>query len=402
LSAILSESQLLRIVASLAADEIGKLRQREVPPAESLSWTAATELGEAGLGSLGLDSLGRIDVATRVNQFFHLHETGIEDYLLIEPTLSGWVRIVGEALRLGASRVSFRTSGSTGEPKVCTHSTADILSEVDELADVLDRPKRMIGLVPSHHIYGFIFTALLPSRLGAPLLEGRALAPGQLRQELAPGDLIVATPHLWRYLLGSLGGFPPGVSGVSSTAPMPPDLARSLTSAGLTWLAEIYGSSETSGIGWRRKPDDGFRLFSFWEVSADGLSLRRGTNRDWIALPDRVEHIGDRLIRPAGRRDGAVQIGGVNVFPLQVRDRLKTCPGVADAAVRDFAVDGDPARRRLKAFVVPADPAGNPVELEGRLRAFASGNLTPPERPAAYAFGTALPLNAIGKPADWA
>jgi long-chain acyl-CoA synthetase len=401
LSAILSEDHLLRIVASLAADEIGKLRRREVPPAESLAWTAATELGEGAAGSLGLDSLGRIDVATRVNQFFHLHETGIEDYLLVERTLGGWARIVAEALRLGAANVSFRTSGSTGEPKVCAHGLADILSEVEELADVLDRPKRVVALVPPHHIYGFIFTALLPARLGSPVLDGRALAPGQLRQSLAPGDLVVATPHLWRYLLGSLGAFPAGVGGVSSTAPMPPDLARSLADGGLAWLAEIYGSSETSGIGWRRKPEDPFRLFSFWEVAADGQSLRRGPDRDWVALPDRVDHSGDRLIRPAGRRDGAVQVGGVNVFPAKVRETLKGCPGVGDVAVRDFAVDGDAARRRLKAFVAPADAAADVAELEARMRAFAAENLTPPERPAAYAFGPALPVNAMGKPTDW-
>jgi 4-coumarate--CoA ligase (photoactive yellow protein activation family) len=400
-SAILSEDQLLQIVASLAADEVGKLRQREVPPSESCAWTSATEVGEGGPGSLGLDSLGRIDVATRVNQFFHLHEVGIEDYLLIERTLGGWSRIVAEALKLGAARVSFRTSGSTGDPKTCTQDLADILREVDELADALDRPKRVIGLVPPHHIYGFIFTALLPARLRAPLLDARALAPGQLRQALAAGDMIVATPHLWRYLQGSLGGFPTGVSGVSSTAPMPADLARSLTGSGLAWLAEIYGSSETSGIGWRRSPDDPFRLFSFWDVSPDGQALRRGADRGWIALPDRVEPAGDRMIRPAGRRDGAVQVGGINVFPAKVRDAMTRCPGVKDAAVRDFAVDGDAARRRLKAFVVPADENADTAGLEAELRAFAADNLTPQERPSAYAFGPALPLNAIGKLTDW-
>jgi long-chain acyl-CoA synthetase len=404
-SAILSQEQLLRVIASLVADEIGKLRQREVPPAESLGWTAATELGEGAPGSLGLDSLGRIDVATRVNQFFHLHEVGIEDYLLVERALGGWARIVGEALKLGAARVSFRTSGSSGEPRTCTQELADILAEVEELADALEQPRRVVGLVPPHHIYGFIFTALLPARLDAPLIDARAMAPGQLRQALQPGDVIIATPHLWRYLLGSLGGFPAGVTGVSSTAPMPADLASALTGAGLAWLAEIYGSSETSGIGWRRRPDEAFRLFSSWELAADGLALRRGAEREWIALPDRVERAGERMIRPAGRRDGAVQVGGINVFPSKVRETLIGCPGVKDAAVRDFAVDGDAARRRLKAFVVPADHnADHNVDLlalEAALRAFATEKLTAPERPAAYAFGETLPLNAMGKLTDW-
>jgi 4-coumarate--CoA ligase len=210
----------------------------------------------------------------------------------------------------------------------------------------------------------------------------------------------VATPHLWRYLAGSLGGFPAGVSGTSSTAPMPAELAQELTAAGLARLTEVYGSSETSGIGWRHDPSQPFELMPFWTLGPDGQSISRGGGAP-LPFPDLVAVKGDRLVRPIGRRDGAVQVGGINVFPERVRDALLACPGVADAAVRAFAVDGDAARQRLKAFVVPDAAGADAAELEEALRRHAAEKLSGVERPAAYAFGPELPRNAMGKLADW-
>jgi long-chain acyl-CoA synthetase len=397
----ISRENLLRVIVSLAADEMANLRQREVPPGESLAWSAETLAGEEGPGSLALDSLGRIDVATRVNQFFHMHEAGIEDYLLTAKTLGEWAAVVAEALRLGAANISFRTSGSTGVAKVCTHPMAEIVEEAIELGRILNAPARIVSLVPPHHIYGFIFTVVLPEILGCEVLDARAHAPGRIRQELRDGDMIAATPHLWRYLAGSIGGFPAGVTGSTSTAPMPQDLAEALKAQGLSVLTEIYGSSETSGIGWRRNSAEPFQLLGYWSVAEDGQALRRGSTERWIALPDAVAVEAPGFIRPVGRRDGAVQVGGINVFPARVRDMLLTCPGVADAAVRAFSVGGDAARQRLKAFIVPTDAAVDPASAEAALRAFAAENLEGVERPAAYAFGSALPRNAMGKLQDW-
>jgi 4-coumarate--CoA ligase len=395
---------LRRLVVSLVAEELGRLRQREIAPAESLGWPDDLALGEEGEGSLGLDSLGRIDAAGRLNQFFHLHEVGIEDYLLVEKTIGRWCAIVGKAAEIGWSRVTFQTSGSTGQPKTCTHELADIATEAREQADVFAKPGRIISLVPPHHIYGFIFTVVLPDGLGAEVIDARALAPARLREMLRPGDLVVATPHLWRYLALSLGGFPAGVTGATSTAPMPKDLALELKGRGLTRLVEIYGSSETAGIGWRDDPERPFRLYDAWEVGAGHGALRRrredGAMGESIPFVDEVAFEGERALRPIGRRAGAVQVGGVNVFPARIASILEGCEGVAAAAVRPFAAGGDAARQRLKAFVVPTAGVDSGA-LEVRLRAFALEKLSAVERPAAYTFGAALPVNAMGKATDW-
>jgi long-chain acyl-CoA synthetase len=398
-----------RVIISLIAEEIGRLRQRDLAPAESLAWVDETPLGQepgtGGAAPLGLDSLGRIDVASRLNQFFHLHEVGIEDYLLIEKTIGRWCAIIAEAERHGGlTRVTFQTSGSTGAPKTCTHQMDDIADEARELVDVLQQPSRIISLVPPHHIYGFIFTAALPQVRDCPVIDARSFSPGRLMKELEPGDLVVATPHLWRYLATSLPAFPGGVSGVASTAPMPAELSAELLAKGLVRLTEVYGSSETAGIGWRQDTAQPFRLFDAWDVTDDQSALRRrsdGDPREAIPFGDHVTFSGPRLLRPTGRRDGAVQVGGLNVFPDLIRQKLESHDGVSVAAVRVFAVGGDAARQRLKAFVVPVDPAVDLVALEAELRRYAAVELRDVERPVGYTFGVALPVNAMGKLTNW-
>jgi 4-coumarate--CoA ligase (photoactive yellow protein activation family) len=400
-----SEQNRRRLIVSLIAEELGRLRQRETSPAESLGWSDGLELGEGAEGeSLGLDSLGRIDVAARLNQFFHLHEVGIEDYLLIEKTLGRWSAIVAESFRIKWESVTFQTSGSTGVPGTCTHLLADLVTEAHEHTGILKTPRRIISMVPPHHIYGFIFTVVLPGIMGIEVVDARVLSPGRIRTMLQDGDCIIATPHLWRYLATSIPSFPAGVSGTSSTAPMPVELAQELQTRGLMRLTEIYGSSETAGIGWRQSPLDAFTLLDLWLVSDDGEALSRrqedGSAGTPMAFGDIVTFDGPRRLRPVGRRDGAVQIGGVNVFPERVRRFLEEHEAVSEATVRPFAVGGDAARQRLKAFIVARETLDISA-LEKALRRHAAAGLSEVERPVAYHFGSSLPRNAIGKLTDW-
>jgi long-chain acyl-CoA synthetase len=96
------------------------------------------------------------------------------------------------------------------------------------------------------------------------------------------------------------------------------------------------------------------------------------------------------------RRDAAVQVGGVNVFPERVRQVLIEHPQVVDAAVRLMRPDEG---LRLKAFVVPRPDAGAGFTQE--LRAWIDTRLAAPERPKAITLGQQLPRGQLGKAADW-
>ena len=117
-----------------------------------------------------------------------------------------------------------------------------------------------------------------------------------------------------------------------------------------------------------------------------------------MALPDHVTWLGlDRLI-PTARRDGAVQVGGVNLYPQAVRSVLLAHAAVADAEVRLMRKEEG---ERLKAFVVPKDPAAPLEPLRRDLEEWLRNRLQSLERPRSLTFGPAIPVNAMGKKIDW-
>ena len=123
----------------------------------------------------------------------------------------------------------------------------------------------------------------------------------------------------------------------------------------LTRLLQVYGSSETAGVGWRDDPAGPYALLPGWRRDGDGLLQGHRA----IQPPDLLEWRDDDRFRVLGRRDGAVQVAGFNVVPDQVRAALARHPAVADIAVRPMRPkEGS----RLKAFVVPAAVV-NPDEL---------------------------------------
>jgi acyl-coenzyme A synthetase/AMP-(fatty) acid ligase len=98
------------------------------------------------------------------------------------------------------------------------------------------------------------------------------------------------------------------------------------------------------------------------------------------------------------RHDGAVQVGGINVFPARVQELLCRHPDVAAAQVRQASAAAD---GRLKAFVVPSADCVDSAQLPERLHAWLATRLTPPEMPRAITIGTELPRSSLGKLADW-
>ena len=389
-----------RFIADLIMAEAKRLRpaSRPIPMIDRL---ADTRLDEGGFG---LDSLERLQLAAIVSEALHLHESGIETHLLTRSTLGEWCDVAAESLRSFSATLTFRTSGSTGVSKPCSHPLAALRREVDALVALLpDGVRRVLTAVPSHHIYGFLFTILLPGRLGnVPVLDVRGHSPGSLPAAARQGDLVVGHPAFWTAVARAApSGWAPGVVGVTSTAPCPVETAAAMRTSGLSRLLQIHGSSETAGIGWRDDPHGSYTLLPHWERGIEGLlraPLTSGGIADPVMVPDRLEWLDRRHYRIDGRLDGAVQVGGVNVFPVRVGDVLRRHPGVAAAAVRLMRPSEG---QRLKAFVVPRDPGADADLLRHDLDAFAAEELSTPERPRAYDFGLALPTDAMGKAADW-
>jgi long-chain acyl-CoA synthetase len=385
-----------RFVGDLVEGELARLRPGAILPPRP--WLRHENL--VG-GSIACDSLELMNLATALAEALDMYRAGLEDYLLARRTLAQWVEVAAAGLERFSNRLAFRTSGSTGTPKTVYHSLARLLDEVEALATIFPMRRRVLSAVPAHHIYGFLFTVLLPQKLRASVVDVRAHSPAGVRALLSEGDLLVAHPAFWDVFVRAGDGAPADVFGASSTAPCSSETYRSVVASGLTRLIEVYGCSEASGIGWRELPDASFQLFPYWQRDFGTCSLLR-TSQDGetttAQLPDRLVWTGERQFQVEGRRDEAVQVGGINVFPSAVRAKLLEHPDVREAVVRLM----HPAEGvRLKAFVVPRDPTGDSKELRRKLAAWCDTLLSVPERPKAFNFGLMLPKSALGKSSDW-
>jgi long-chain acyl-CoA synthetase len=389
----LSKHVIERLVLDLLADELALSRGRSAMELGANLWSIDTRIDDRGLA---LDSMERLNASSALNAFFHLHEYGAEDYLLAMPTIGEWVDLVAQSLAETGTYLTFQTSGSTGAPKSCTHAISDLMREAACWADIVDSPERIVSLVPSHHIYGTIWSALLPDLLGIACDYRRFSAAKALAN--APDDkiLVIGTPTLWQYLSRSLPKLPAGMTGISSTAPLPVALAEQLRAQQIGRLIEVYGSSETAGIGWRADHREPYALLNHWARHGKAEIIRTNDQTAIFTLMDDVEWQGDRHLSVKGRSDGAVQVGGHNVFPEQVRIRLLSHPEIGDAAVRF-----DPVSSRLKAFIVPVKGTTETNTLVDRVDTWGGTQFKAAERPRQFTVGDAIPRNAMGKLADW-
>jgi 4-coumarate--CoA ligase (photoactive yellow protein activation family) len=382
-----------RVVTDLLAAELGRMRPGRAPP--PAPWAPGVEF----VRDLGADSLDLMGLGTALVDTLHL-DAGIDAHLLARPCLADWVESARAGLAASGLALTFRTSGSSGDPKRCTHALATLAQEAAALAALVPGRRRILSAVPSHHIYGFLFTVLLPQRLGElAVIDVRQAAPAALAGLVRAGDLVVAHPAWWEAAAQCTPPFAADVVGVTSTAPCPDALADALAAVGLR-LLQVYGSSETAGVGWRDRAHTPFALLPHWTRADDPDVLLRmlpdGSTRSYL-LQDRLDWTDSRHFLPAGRMDAAVQVGGTNVFPAYVADVLAQHPHVREAAVRLMRPDEG---RRLKAYVV-ARPGADIDALCAELPDWAAQRLAPPERPAAWTFGPRLPRQASGKPADW-
>jgi long-chain acyl-CoA synthetase len=402
---MLSRCALARVLQSLLIAELLAARGRgnsdarlpvHLPP----TWPETLQISPGTGEGLGCDSLERLWLASAVNEMFHLHEAGGEDGLLAAATFGAWIEHIEAAWRTGVASITFTSSGTSGRPKRCAHTADALNTEAAFLGKLFRDRRRVISLVPTHHAYGFLFAALLPDVLGVDHVDATKLGPAEIARSLVPGDLVVTFPDRWRWLERSLPGWPEDVAGVVSTAPCPRDLIAALCECGLSAMTEVYGSSETAGVAVRRWPEVSYSLMPHWyfvePVSEDAPEIVHRSGRR-LSLPDRIQPRGGSRFELAGRLDGAVQVGGINVYPDRVAVHLRERLGVRDAAVRLMRPEEG---TRLKAFIVP-EVAADLTALRADLYAWIDSVLPVAERPTAITFGSSLPKGVMGKIADW-
>ena len=357
--------------------------------------TKFIDIGEAGLGA---DSLELINLSTALARSIHMHESKLADTFLTDTTLVAWIQTSHQSLKIYSEKISFKTSGSTGLKKYCEHYLKNLEEEATFLASLFSGRKRILRAVPSHHIFGFIFCVLLPRYLDIEVIDVSGLSANTLNSIMKSGDLIIGFPEFWCAISEANQELISDVIGVNSTGPCMQEIGLNLLALNLKVFYEVYGASETAGVGWRNYPLDEYRLFPYWSKhDSEPKLFREASNSICVRLQDKLEWSSSNQFKVLGRKDDIVQVGGNNVSLNYVRKMLMQHPLVNVATVRLMRQDEG---LRLKAFVVPVKNENEAVIIE-QLDAYMKTCLKAEERPKSIMIGNKLPINELGKLCDW-
>jgi len=318
-----------------------------------------------------------------------------------------------ELATLDADRCQLQlfTSGSSGEPVAVAKRLRQLQNEVtslqqqfgDEVADTY-----VAGTVSHQHIYGLLFRVLWP------LASGRVFAARRLEypEEIAAlGDcavtLIASPAHLkrlpdaldWRACAKSMRAC------FSSGGPLPVGAAQSVLRLWQRAPIEVYGSTETGGIGWRQY-GPGCAAWQplpsvEWQVEAGALQVRSTHLPDehWYQTEDRAVAAGAGGFELLGRADRIYKLEERRISLTAIEQRLLASDHLTEAKVLVL-----PGARSLIAVVAVASAQGQALlDAEGKrplvllLREWLRGVVDPIANPRRWRFVDSLPADAQGK-----
>ncbi|HET6438009.1 MAG TPA: AMP-binding protein [Anaeromyxobacter sp.] len=309
---------------------------------------------------------------------------------------------VGGELRLPSldgRLVVMTTSGSTGQHQSHFKTGTQLVSEGELIGKMfaIGPGARVLATVPPHHIYGLLWGVLMPLRSGAAMVREGPLHAEAIAAELERWEVthLVSVPaHLAPLALVDRAR--PLAAVFSAGAPLPFSAAQALSQRHGWRVIEVYGSTETGGVGWRN-PGEEWTPFPDATVGADeeGRLLVDSPRLDPEAprpcpVPDRVELREGGRFELLGRVDGVVKVAGKRVSLKEVEERLLAVPGVRDAAA---LAEPSPGLRGEEIWVAVA-AAGQTPE---RLREALAGWLDPVALPRRIRVLEALPREATGK-----
>jgi acyl-CoA synthetase (AMP-forming)/AMP-acid ligase II/3-hydroxymyristoyl/3-hydroxydecanoyl-(acyl carrier protein) dehydratase len=323
----------------------------------------------------------------------------IADVLPSSPPFAGQVRDAD------AASIFLQTGGTTGQPKLWQKTAGNLLAEVARHAHALriETGDHILATVPPHHIYGLLFSVLLPLVSDATVERVSPFFPQEIaeRIEKTSATILVSTPAHLRALSASLASRHNLRLVLSSGAPLSAaDAAAFFSRTGL-WPLEVYGSTEAGGIAVRRQdvadapwsPLPGVD----WRVEGDVLCVRSAyvspdagrTHDGYFCSADRAQQRPDGRFDLLGRADGVVKVGGQRVALPDIEKMIASLDRVEDAVV--MALSSDSGRGQEIVALVASDRSASDLTRELREK------LPSPSWPRRLRCVPAIPTTPVGK-----
>lgn len=328
--------------------------------------------------------------------------------------------VVLQPLSLRDAQVVLFTSGSTGTPERIVKHLSQLDAEVHALEAVfgamVDAPGvRVLATVSHQHIYGLLFRVLWPLAAGRPVGTAFAHYPEELVARLAQAgaSVLVSSPAMLSRLPAQLAWAQAshGLRGVfSSGGPLPPEAsAQCLALLGHS-PTEVFGSSETGGIAWRRRAEQG----DAWQplpgvqvrlADSGCLSVRSGHLADadaWWETADRAlpQESGAGFVLQ-GRADRIVKIAEKRISLTAIENALLASDWVQ--AAKAVVLEAPQTAARVGIVLELSDAGWQALQQLGRrqmgaaLRAIVEPRVDRVALPRSWRYVLRMPQNAQGK-----
>ena len=262
---------------------------------------------------------------------------------------TGYYGLILSPLDPMETRLVIFTSGSTGSPKPVDKRLIQFQREIETLQKQWVRQlinAAALATVSHQHIYGLLFRVLWPLSAGRCFHSTCYINPETLVKgaQSAAAYWVASPAHLKRLDEKSPWGGIAGLCAVfSSGGVLQQEAAKKILACSGQPVIEIYGSTESGGIGWRLQGNETLSPWTLFE----GMSLKR-TGDGWqlhspylqtaktgrqakFQLDDQISLQDDGRFILHGRLDRIVKIEEKRLSLKELEDRLMATPWVAEA-----------------------------------------------------------------------
>lgn len=297
------------------------------------------------------------------------------------------------------------TGGSTGNPQLWTKTAGNLLGEAAYLqkAFAVSANDRVLTTSPPYHIYGLLYTVLVPLLANAGVMTDTPAFPGELAAAVKKEKptILVTVPAYYRALKNHLTDKSRLRMAFSSASPLADTDADAFSQATGVPIYDVYGSTETGGVAsqCRTAGETGYKPFACvdLQVHNERLWVRSGflspqlpvNDQGYFEAADRVTDRQDGTFTVIGRADGVVKVGGKRVDMSAIRIRLLELEAVRDALV--FARPTATGRGNEILALVETDRTGADISQE------LASSLETHTRPRVIRIVTKMPITHTGK-----
>jgi acyl-coenzyme A synthetase/AMP-(fatty) acid ligase len=329
----------------------------------------------------------------------------------IETSISDYAGSVSYALGLldEKTEIILFTSGSSGQPKPIKKSLAQLDCEIAQLERIWGSQigrSQVLSTVSHQHIYGLLFRLLWPICAHRPFSRENLEFPEHIMNHGDNQTLLVSSPALLKRLT-NISKCTPYRLVFSSGGPLSIQAARESLRLLNCLPYEVFGSTETGGIGYRQQEQENTPWTPLPDVQArigaEGCIELLSDHIDpsnWYQTTDQCEVYVDGTFMLKGRSDRIIKIEEKRISLAEVENRLQQLDWVSEAVVTTFDTD---KRIELVSAITLTTLGKEQLSLIGKgafwikLRNSLRLWLEPVAIPRRYRILEDIPLNSQGK-----